>query len=205
MVVRAMETFYKQEDLEVFRKWVYYQVASDPRLKLEKYDSRTYKIYYKNRVARFVVWPIGIVEEAIMEGEELLFYLHYQFYNFHYATNLFHHMMEKLLEDEKPNYHILLCCSGGMTTGYFAEKLNKYCQLNHLPYHIDATAVYQLENVYQKYDLILIAPQLRYKQHELSQKLKPVLVDNIDASIFATYDCQAMIEHIEKIIKDENK
>lgn len=114
-------------------------------------------------------------------------------------------MMEKLLEDEKPNYHILLCCSGGMTTGYFAEKLNKYCQLNHLPYHVDATAVYQLENVYQKYDLILIAPQLRYKQHELSQKLKPVLVDNIDASIFATYDCQAMIEHIEKIIKDENK
>ena len=185
-----METFYKQEDLEVFRKWVYYQVTSDPRLKLEKYDSRTYKIYYKNRVARFVVWPIGIVEEAIMEGEELLFYLHYQFYNFHYATNLFHRMMEKLLEDEKPNYHILLCCSGGMTTGYFAEKLNKYCQL---------------ENVYQKYDLILIAPQLRYKQHELSQKLKPVLVDNIDASIFATYDCQAMIEHIEKIIKDENK
>ena len=61
---------------------------------------RTYKIYYKNRVARFVVWPIGIVEEAIMEGEELLFYLHYQFYNFHYATNLFHRMMEKLLEDE---------------------------------------------------------------------------------------------------------
>ena len=160
-----METFYKQEDLEVFRKWVYYQVTSDPRLKLEKYDSRTYKIYYKNRVARFVVWPIGIVEEAIMEGEELLFYLHYQFYNFHYATNLFHRMMEKLLEDEKPNYHILLCCSGGMTTGYFAEKLNKYCQLNHLPYHVDATAVYQLENVYQKYDLILIAPQLSYRKN----------------------------------------
>ena len=43
MVVRAMETFYKQEDLEVFRKWVYYQVTSDPRLKLEKYDSRTYQ------------------------------------------------------------------------------------------------------------------------------------------------------------------
>ena len=30
-----METFYKQEDLEVFRKWVYYQVVSDPRLTLE--------------------------------------------------------------------------------------------------------------------------------------------------------------------------
>ena len=46
-----METFYKQEDLEVFRKWVYYQVVSDPRLTLEKYDSRTYKIYYKKRIA----------------------------------------------------------------------------------------------------------------------------------------------------------
>ena len=29
-----METFYKQEDLEVFRKCVYYQVVSYPRLTL---------------------------------------------------------------------------------------------------------------------------------------------------------------------------
>ena len=96
-----METFYKQEDLEVFRKWVYYQVVSDPRLTLEKYDSRTYKIYYKKRVARFVIWPIGIVEEAIIEGEELLFYLHYQFYNFHYATNLFHRSLAISLENKR--------------------------------------------------------------------------------------------------------
>lgn len=197
-----MEAFYKQEDLEVFRKWVYYQVENDPRLTLEKYDSRTYKIYYKKRVARFVIWPIGIVEEAIVEGEQLLFYLHYQFYSFHYATNLFHRMIDKLTEEEKSTYHILLCCTGGMTTGYFAQKLNKYCQLNHLPYHIDAQAVHQLEKVYQNYDFIFIAPQLRYKQRELSQTLKPVPVYNIEASVFATYDCQAMIEVIEKAIKD---
>lgn len=197
-----MEAFYKQEDLEVFRKWVYYQVENDPRLTLEKYDSRTYKIYYKNRVARFVIWPIGIVEEAIVEGEQLLFYLHYQFYNFHYATNLFHRMIDKLTEEAEMSYNILLCCTGGMTTGYFAQKLNKYCQLNHLPYHIDAQAVHQLENVYQNYDFIFIAPQLRYKQRELSQTLKPVPVYNIEASVFATYDCQAMIEIIEKAIKD---
>ena len=54
-------------------------------------------------------------------------------------------MMDKLMEDDQQSYHILLCCSGGMTTGYFAQKLNKYCQLNHLPYHIDATAIYELE------------------------------------------------------------
>ena len=197
-----MEAFYKQEDLEVFRKWVYYQVENDPRLTLEKYDSRTYKIYYKKRVARFVIWSIGIVEEAIVEGEQLLFYLHYQFYSFHYATNLFHRMIDKLTEEEKSTYHILLCCTGGMTTGYFAQKLNKYCQLNHLPYRIDAQAVHQLEKVYQNYDFIFIAPQLRYKQRELSQTLKPVPVYNIEASVFATYDCQAMIEVIEKAIKD---
>ena len=198
-----METFYKQEDLEVFRKWVYYQVVSDPRLTLEKYDSRTYKIFYKNKVARFVIWPIGIVEEAITQGDELLFYLHYQFYNFYYATNLFQKMMDKLTEEEQQSYHILLCCSGGMTTGYFAEKLNKYCQLNHLPYHVDATAIYDLENIYQHYDLIFIAPQLRYKQQDLSKQLSPVHVQNVAPSIFATYDCQAMIEEIEKNLKDE--
>ena len=71
-----MDKFYRIENIEVFRKWVYFQVQNDPRLIIEKYDKRTFKIFYHNKVARFVVWPIGIIEEAISEGEELLFYLH---------------------------------------------------------------------------------------------------------------------------------
>ena len=48
-----------------------------------------------------MIWPIGIVEEAIKEDEKLLFYLHYQFSNFHFAKDLFYRMIDKLTEDNQ--------------------------------------------------------------------------------------------------------
>lgn len=200
-----MDCFYRTENIEVFRKWVYYEIQKDSRLTLEKYDEKTYKIFYKNRIAKFVIWPIGIIEETINEGEELLFYLHYQFQNFHYAKELFYRMIKQLTEDEtKERRHILLSCTGGLTTGYFAEKMNEYCRFNHLSYHIDACSIVGLDNVYDKYDLILIAPQLRYKVIELSQRYQPTVVLSIDPTVFATYDCIGLSNQIEKYYRGKN-
>lgn len=201
-----MDNFYRSENIEVFRKWVYFQTANDPRLTIEKYDERTYKIMYKNRVARFVIWPIGVIEEVIYEGEELLFYLHYQFYNFHFATDLYYRMIKKLTEEKKEQIKkVLLSCTGGMTTGFFAEKMNQFCELNKLPYIIDASPAYHLEKVYKDYDLILIAPQLRYKVMELTEKLKPCTIECIDPVTFATYNCQALLNQIENFYNGGKK
>lgn len=191
-----MNDFYRNENIEVFRKWVYFQVKNDSRLTIEQYDSRTYKIYYKDKVARFVIWPIGVIEEAIFKDKQLLFYLHYQFQNYHMATDLFYRMIEKLTEDNNIQHKVLLCCTGGMTTGYFSEKMNKFCQLSKLPIQVDATAFYRLEENYKDYDLILIAPQLRYKVIDLRQKLKSEIIDSIDPIVFATYDCQGLMKQI---------
>ena len=198
-----MDEFYRIENIEVFKKWVYLQVKNDSRLTIEEYDERTYKIYYKDRVARYVVWPIGIIEEAIMEGEELLFYLHFQFNSYHLAIDLFHRMIHKLTEEKEKKKQILLCCTGGMTTSFFAEKMNKFCQLNKVPYVIQATPAYHLQDIYKDYDLILVAPQLRYKAIELSSQLKPIVVKPIDPITFATYDCQALLEQINQFYGEE--
>lgn len=193
-----MDIFYRTENIEVFKKWVYFQVKNDPRLTLEIKDNQTYLIQYQNKQASLVVWPIGVIEETIEDHHQIVFYLHYQFHNFHFATDMFLRMIHKLTEDVENKYErILLCCTGGMTTGFFAEKMNKYCKLNHLSYQISAAALYHLDKIYQDYDLILIAPQLRYKVVELSQKYKPTIVESIDPMIFATYDCQLLLEQIE--------
>lgn len=194
-----MDTFYRTENIEVFRKWVYFQVINDPRLTIEQYDQRTFKIFYKNKVARFVIWPIGVIEEAINEDGELLFYLHYQFYNFHFSKDLFYRMIDKLTEEIiQEEKQILLCCSGGMTTGFFAEKMNKYSELNHLKYNFNATSVHDLDSVYKEYEMILVAPQLRYKVFEFTNKYKPKRIVSIDPITFATYDCQALLKQIEE-------
>ena len=50
-----MDDFFKEENLLILKKWVYFQVKNHPDLKIEEYDSRTYKIYYQDKVARFVI------------------------------------------------------------------------------------------------------------------------------------------------------
>lgn len=57
----------------------------------------------------------------------------------------------------------------------FADKMNNYCQLNQKPYHLQATAIYHLDDIHQKYQLILIAPQLKYKIAELTQNINQLL------------------------------
>ena len=200
-----MDNFYRIENIDVFKKWVYYQIMNDQRLTLEIPDSRTYKIIYHDKYACFVVWPMGIIEESVYQGEKLLFYLHYQFYNFHFSVDLFQRMIHQLtLETNNEKREILLCCTGGMTTGFFAEKINQYCQINQLPYIIHASSIYNLDKVYQQFPLILIAPQLKYKVLELSQKYKPTAVQSIQPVVFATYDCQGLLKQIEDFYRGED-
>lgn len=199
-----MDQFYRIENIEVFRKWVYYQVLSREELKLEIYDERTYKIFYKNKVARFVVWPIGIIEEAIVEDEELIFYLHYQFQNFTYATDLFNRMIDKLLEESKiKKKKILLCCSGGLTTGYFAQRLNHFCRLNQLPYSFDAVGVDRVNEIYEKYEMVLLAPQIQYQIKKIKNEIKGCLLASIEPTTFATYDCALLIKLIQSYQQGE--
>ncbi|MEE0965614.1 MAG: hypothetical protein U0L85_01020 [Bacilli bacterium] len=201
-----MDEFYHKENIEIFRKWVYYQIISHEELKIEFYDERTYKINYKDKVARFVVWPNGIIEEAIVENDEVIFYLHYEFYNFSYATDLFYRLINKLLEENKvKKKKILLCCSGGMTTGYFATRANQFCKLNQLPYIIDANSINKAMNIYQEYEMILLAPQVHYQEKMLRDKLKGCMIIIIEATTFATYDCAKLIKLIQSYQGDENE
>ena len=92
-----------------------------------------------------------------------------------------------------------------MTTGFFADKMNAFCELNKLPYIINASPAYHLDDVYHDYDVILVAPQLRYKAIELAQRYHPITVKAINPVTFATYDCQALLNQIEECFQNEVK
>ncbi|MCD7949776.1 MAG: hypothetical protein LUG12_05925 [Erysipelotrichaceae bacterium] len=186
-------------NIDILRQWVYYQIVSDDRLKLE-IDDNTYHIYYKNKVGHFTIWPKGIIEESINEGDDILFYLHFEFHDYKYACDFFKRMINVLAKEDQRIHEILLCCTGGMTTTFFAQKMNRYCELNHSPYHFNAAGSYHLDDVYQGKELILIAPQLRHMLVELKAKYAPVPIESIEASVFAAYDCPGLLDQIETIL-----
>ena len=193
----VMDVFYRHENIGVFKRWVYFQLQDDQRLRFEMKDENTYIISYKNKTATYTIWPMGVIEETIEEQDNVIFYLHFKFRNFHFCTDMFKRMIDKLVEEEVKEIKILLCCTGGMTTGFFAQKMNQYCTLNSINVKVDASPLYHLDKVVMNYDYLLVAPQLRYKLPELIQKYKDVKVDSIDPATFATYNCQQLLEYIK--------
>lgn len=193
-----MDNFYKEGNVELFKIWVCNRVKEHKELELRIIDQNTYEIIYNNKVGRFVVWPKEIIEESIEIEGEMLFYLHYEFHNFIYATDLFERMIQVLLKESiVMKKKILLCCSGGMTTGYFASRANQFCKLNQLPYEIDANSVDKIFNIYKEYQMILLAPQIHYRLREIKECYPDSKVVLIDPSTFASYDCAKLIKVVE--------
>lgn len=192
-----MDMFYRHENIHVFKRWVYFQLLSDHRLTFEMKDENTYIIKCQHKTAIYTIWPMGIIEETIEENDKVIFYLHFTFRNFHFCTDMFKRMIDKLVEEDVKEIKILLCCSGGMTTGFFAQKMNQYCELNSLHVVVEAVPLYHLDNVIMDYDYLFVAPQLRYKLPELISKYKDVKVDSIDPATFAKYDCEKLLKNIK--------
>ena len=193
-----MDTFFKTEYLTIFNYWIAIQLKkqSIPYT----YQNNTYTITYQNKTATITLYPIGIIEQIITQNQQTLFYLHYELKHLHLAINYFNQFINQLLiQTNQKQLNILLCCSGGMTTSYFADKLNDYIHLNQLPIHVDATAFYHIEHVINHYDMVFIAPQLKYKVISLTQQYPHIHIESIDPIIFASYNCNQFIKHIEEV------
>lgn len=117
------------------------------------------------------------------------FYLHFQMQNLKHAIDLFHEMEESIHKlINRPQVKVLLSCTGGLTTSYFAEKLQEAAELLKLDFQISATSYNNLFKEGKNYDVILLAPQISYMLAKVKDILKDKIVLNILAQYFATYD-----------------
>jgi len=61
--------------------------------------------------------------------------------------------------------NILLVCAGGMSTSLLVEKMRKEIEKRNMKdVKVDANAVEYLERIIDDYDVILVGPQIRYKE-----------------------------------------
>lgn len=113
-------------------------------------------------------------------------------------------MIESIIQlSNKPITKVLLSCTGGLTTGFFAQRINKVVQLLDLNLKVDAIGYNQLYEVGNKYDIILLAPQISYLHAKVHDVLKEQTILNIPPQIFAKYDVGKIITLITKT--QENK
>ena len=147
-----------------------------------------------------------IVELAIIDPDspdEPKFFLHFELDDQERAEGLLAEMVDVLQEQQR--FHttrVLLCCTAGLTTSMFANKLQQAAQTLSLDYTFEAKS---LDNVMAQgngYDAVLLAPQVGYQRKAVVEALPEAVVVEIPPKIFATYDAGACLKMLMHLLSD---
>lgn len=203
-----MDDYLREIQTLIFRKWIFMQ----DRDYYDLYQSETDKdaiIIENDYCYSYVTFnPQSIIELCVMNKttNEMAFYLHFQFKTLKHAISLFNEMDECIKKMfNQPICRILLCCSGGMTTAFFADKIKNGIKLLNLNMEVAATSYQKLYNEGQNYDVILLAPQVSYVKLQVEKVFKNKIVLKIPTQIFASYNVGALITFIEESLKRGEK
>lgn len=202
-----MDEFLKDINVAIFRKWIMLHKSDQYHLYIDQNDKDIIVIETDYIMSRIIFNQFNIIELCIKNKrtQENDFYIHFQMKNLNHAVGLFNEMLDMIDKYiHQPQIKILLCCSGGLTTGYFAQKMNDAFQLLGLSMEVEAVAYHKLYQVAQIYDVILLASQVSYYLAEVRSVLNNKHVLKIPSQIFGKYDVVKMIELIQKSLKNKD-
>ena len=126
---------------------------------------------------------------------EAKFFLHFHAEEREHAIQLYREMVEVLiaLKDEQTT-EVLLCCTVGMTTSFFAERLNQVADAMGLDWHFSAVAVSEAFEHGRDKAAVLVAPQIGYQAARMQAAMPEVPVLAIPTATFASYDAAGCVE-----------
>ena len=137
-----------------------------------------------------------IVELRLLSkpSDEPLFFLHFELLDLERAQELFGEMRQAYENTLRTQmHHVLLCCSCGITTTFFANKLNETAQSLDAGYDFQAMPLDQAKEQGSEFVAVLLAPQVGHLRQSVVEALPDTLVIELPASIFGAYDATAAL------------
>lgn len=199
-----MDEFLRDIHTSIFKQWVLMYKEKSCHTYLDMNNHNMIHIESEFYDGEIIFNALSIIEFSVINkvthGVE--FYLHFQMNTMKHALDLFFEMTECIQTlIHTPTFKVLLSCSGGLTTSYFASQINDAFSLLHIPYEASAVAYTKLFDVGADYDMILLAPQISYLHAKVQEILKEKMVIQIPPAVFAKYDVGAIITLIKKEIE----
>lgn len=200
-----MDEFLRDIHTLIFKQWILLQNNQDYQIQINPQQENQILILTQFSRSEVTFNDMNIIELNVINtlNDEVIFYLHFQMKTMKHAIELFEEMMESIKQlISKPITKILLCCSGGLTTSFFAEKMNEAAKLLYFHYEASAIGYSELFHVGSEYDIILLAPQISYIQPKVQEILKEQVVIKIPPQVFAKYDVGKMIAIIKETMEN---
>ncbi len=140
--------------------------------------------------------------------DESIFFLHFELTDLANAKKMYYEMAE-VLENElnRKVDHVLLCCTCGITTTFFSNKLNETARS--LGLDLDFAAV-PIEMVREQgkqndYVAVLLAPQVGHQKPSLEEALPNTLIIQIPPQVFGAYDAAGCLRLVvEALVEKQN-
>ena len=131
--------------------------------------------------------------ERSIDGEPA-FFLHFELEDIVHAQRLFGEMVRAIVASEHATVRqVLLCCSCGMTTGFFAIKLNEASEALGVAFEFSAKSVDEAKRCGSDYAAVLLAPQVGYLRKEVAAALPDTPVIELPGVVFGSYDAMAAL------------
>ncbi len=197
-----------RELFEAFYQWILSQ--EDPSYRIEKNGEDQVDYVTENAAAhvQFYHLEYEIVSFTIdsPKSEEPLFFLHFELKDLEHAQQLFREMIQSLKKaGEQVRTKILLSCTSGFTTSFFADKLNTAAETLGLDYSFSAVPYTDLFEAAQDQDAVLLAPQIGYLMKKAQDVLSDKVLLQIPTDVFATYNVTKMIDLVKEAIAAKEK
>ncbi len=146
-----------------------------------------------------------IVELLVMTSPDEVpaFFLHFVLEDLSRAQELFEEMSHAL-ESEMDTFvtKVLLCCTSGMTTTFFASKMSEVARGLSLPYEFSAMSFDRALGVPDDYAAIMLAPQVGHLRQQMAQAHPNTMVFEVPGKVFGSYDAPAAIELLMHALHD---
>jgi len=111
---------------------------------------------------------------------------------------------------EKKKIRVLMVCAIGMSSSLIEQKTTKVAQEAGVPFEIQAVDVPEVGRwnfEEDPVDIVLIAPQARFKKRSVDQAANPhgIIVENIDSVAYGMIDGEKIFEQIMNAIEERDK
>ncbi|WP_027334167.1 hypothetical protein [Mycoplasma elephantis] len=103
--------------------------------------------------------------------------------------------------------NVLLICSGGMSTHILISSLEKEAKQLGIPFKANAIGVTEIEEYPNNdYQIILVAPQIRFKfiEFEKFAKQKNKLIYQIQPMEYNPVGASKLLKNVKKIMEENN-
>lgn len=190
-----MDVFLNQSNYIILYQWVKNQ-AKDVKETVDPWTHTLHKQFEKYDMC-VSFYKTGIIEEIITNNDnnEIIYYIHFQFRDFHQGHKMFNDFftfIKKLITQPKK---VLICCSCGLTSTFFAENLQGYAKNDNISFQ--ACSIDKAQNNSSQCDLILLTPQVHYYEPQLYQSTHKDIM-NISIADYASHNYAQILSSINQ-------